>query len=293
MEWTVRWESKRSVARRCLVQMQNGVDVVGQQDQSKQKLTPVDEYIDIAAEEGLAKSLLLLDVENRAKNLPPMVELVAKNANTYELHVFANRSFVSTRRSVLSRWPQQRFSCRIGLGARKLGSASRAPMQASALSDSKRQTEKLFLEAMGDIKSTGKAKFPMNLGLILNAMFALSGGTFVARKSPFKSGKSLVLAMESAGHIEIVKSKGKGNKKQTEMKIKNFTSVQESKTSLYISPPLNKPQPELQTQLCAALDEGDSTWCASYWWTIVSIQQYLVLTIRHGPQYFLLQGVAT
>lgn len=109
----------------------------------------------------------------------------------------------------------------------ELGSASRGSMQESTFADSKRPlskgkrlTEKLFLEAMGDLKRTGKAKFPMNPDTIFRSMSILSGGTFVPRKSPFKSGKSLILAMESAGHIETlykgayIKAAGAGKNNQ-------------------------------------------------------------------------------
>lgn len=314
-EYGAKHQAKRSAARRWLIQMQNGVDVVGQQDHSKQKLTPIDECIDIAAEDGVANSLLFLDVENRAKDLPPMAELVAKNANTYKLHVFAASKWsqlskkqeeyedfaqfhvsesdrndaadvllMATLQESLHAYPthlhvvigedgiyrtfkdtvkqlhpdphflhQGKFD-RKGIVAAseraqndelkqktvqvvagesngasassdtmlsiELGSASRGSMQESTFADSKRLTEKLFLEAMGDLKRTGKAKFPMNPDTIFRSMSILSGGTFVPRKSPFKSGKSLILAMESAGHIETlykgayIKAAGAGKNNQ-------------------------------------------------------------------------------
>lgn len=311
--------AKRSAARRWLIKMQNGVDVVGQQDQSKQKLTPIDECIDIAAEDGVANSLLFLDVENRAKDLPPMAELVAKNANTYKLHVFAASKWpqlskkqeeykdlaefhvsesdrndaadvllMATLQESLNVYPthlhvvigedgiyrtfedtvkqlhpdahflhQGKFDMKgivvasdraqkdelkvkqktVQVVAGDSNVASRGSMQESTFSDllllpnskrTKRLTEKLFLDALGDLKRTGKAKFPMTPDTIFRSMSVLSGGTFALtksawEKSPFKSAKSFLCAMESDGHIKTLKvTKGKGNKRQTHLRIQMF-----------------------------------------------------------------------
>ena len=290
---------------------------------TRAKLTPIDECIDIAAEDGVANSLLFLDVENRAKDLPPMAELVAENANTYKLHVFAAskwsqlskkqeeykdlaqfhvsesdrndaadvllmatlqksldiypthlhvvigedgiyRTFedtvkqlhpdahflhqgefdrkgivVASNRAQTNELKQKSVQVVAGesnvasdssdaMQSIGLGSASRGSMQESTFSDSKRLTEKLFLEAMEDLKRTGKAKFPMTPDTIFRSMSVLSGGTFALtksawEKSPFKSAKSFLCAMESDGHIKTLKvTEGKGNKRQTHLRIQMF-----------------------------------------------------------------------
>lgn len=335
--------AKRSAARRWLIQMQNVVDVVGQQDQSKQNLTPIDECIDIAAEDGVANSLLFLDVENRAKDLPLMAELAAKNANTYKLHVFAAskwsqlskkqekykdlaefhvsesdrndaadvllmatlqeslhvypthlhvvigedgiyRTFedtvkqlhpdahflhqgkfdrkgivVASNRAQTNELKQKSVQVVAGesnvasdssdaMQSIELGSASRGSMQESTFSDVKHLTEKLFLEAMGDLKRRGKAKFP-NPDTIFNSMSVLSGNTFVPKKSPFKSGKSLILAMESAGHLEmvseeedeVVKKKKKKSKETPKKKKKKKKKPAAAKKSSKMGTPKSTP----------------------------------------------------